>query len=133
MAEGMIGGILGDEDEKSEVEAKESLAGAEAFASAVASRLSANDPEVAKRTSVFLAVANQACLAPESRKYVALEPLIEHMMKVAIAEKRRQDRTPRHAAVWLGVLRAIQHPCIQTFADQSHERLVVDPQPEHLH
>jgi tetratricopeptide (TPR) repeat protein len=54
MAEGMIGGILGNEDEKPEVEAKESLAAAEAFAAAVASRLSANDPEVAKRTAVFL-------------------------------------------------------------------------------
>jgi hypothetical protein len=36
MAEGLVGGILGEEDEKPEVEAPEALAGAEAFAAAVA-------------------------------------------------------------------------------------------------
>ncbi len=54
MAEGMIGGILGDEDEKPDVEATEALVGAEAFAAAVAARLSASDPEVARDTSAFL-------------------------------------------------------------------------------
>jgi tetratricopeptide (TPR) repeat protein len=54
MAEGMLGGILGEESEKPEVEATEALAGAEAFAAAVAARLSASDPEVARDTSAFL-------------------------------------------------------------------------------
>jgi tetratricopeptide (TPR) repeat protein len=54
MAEGMIGGILGDEDEKEELEASGPLAGAEAFASAVAARLSAADPDVARKTAAFL-------------------------------------------------------------------------------
>ena len=36
MTEGMLGGILGHEDEKPEVEGPEALAGAEAFAAAVA-------------------------------------------------------------------------------------------------
>ena len=36
MAEGIIGGILGEEDEKPESEAPEALAAAEAFAAAVA-------------------------------------------------------------------------------------------------
>ena len=35
MAEGMLGGILGDEEEKQEVEAPKALAGTEAFAAAV--------------------------------------------------------------------------------------------------
>jgi hypothetical protein len=43
MAEGLLGGILGDEDEKPEAEALEALARAEAFAAAVAARLSGND------------------------------------------------------------------------------------------
>jgi hypothetical protein len=42
MAEGLLGGILGDEEAKPEVEAPEALAGAEAFASAVAARLAGN-------------------------------------------------------------------------------------------
>ncbi|HEY6454989.1 MAG TPA: hypothetical protein VIY90_06845 [Steroidobacteraceae bacterium] len=54
MAEGLIGGMLGGEDEKPEVEAPEALASAEAFAAAVAARLSASDPEVARETAAFL-------------------------------------------------------------------------------
>ncbi len=54
MAEGLIGGLLGGEEEKTEAEAPEALANAEAFAAAVAARLSAADPAVAKDTSEFL-------------------------------------------------------------------------------
>ena len=54
MAEGLLGGILGEEGEKPEVEAPDALAGAEAFASAVAARLSGNDPGVARKTEEFL-------------------------------------------------------------------------------
>jgi len=54
MAEGILGGILGDENEKPEVEATETRASADAFAAAVAARLSAIDPEVARDTSAFL-------------------------------------------------------------------------------
>lgn len=50
----MLGGILGEEDEKPDVEASATLAGTEAFAAAVAARLSASDPEVARDTSTFL-------------------------------------------------------------------------------
>ncbi|HEX4025199.1 MAG TPA: hypothetical protein VHX52_10935 [Steroidobacteraceae bacterium] len=54
MAEGLPGGVLGEGDEKPEVEAPEALAGAEAFAAAVAAKLSSGDPEVARDTSAFL-------------------------------------------------------------------------------
>jgi tetratricopeptide (TPR) repeat protein len=59
MAEGMLGGILGNEDEKREVEAPDALAGAEAFASAVAAKLAGNDPEVARKTVEFLGKQSQ--------------------------------------------------------------------------
>jgi tetratricopeptide (TPR) repeat protein len=52
MAEGMLGGALGGEEEKPEVEAPEALAGAEAFAAAVAAKLAGNDPDVARDTIV---------------------------------------------------------------------------------
>src|ERR1700679_798801 len=55
MAEGLIGGILGEEDEKPEVEEIEAAAGAEAFAAAVAAIASRQDPGVARRTEEFLA------------------------------------------------------------------------------
>lgn len=54
MAEGLLGGTPEQEDEGAAVEASEALAGAEAFAAAVAARLSASDPEVARDTSAFL-------------------------------------------------------------------------------
>jgi hypothetical protein len=54
MAEGLLSGILGEEDEKAEVETPDAMAGAEPFASAVAAKLAGNDPEVARRTSDFL-------------------------------------------------------------------------------
>src|ERR1700736_1322217 len=54
MAQSLIGGILGDEDEKPEIEAPEALGGAEAFAAAIAAKLSGNDPGVARKTEAFL-------------------------------------------------------------------------------
>ena len=54
MAEGLVGGALGDEEEKPDVEAPGALAGAEAFAAAVAAIASRQDPEVARDTSAFL-------------------------------------------------------------------------------
>jgi tetratricopeptide (TPR) repeat protein len=54
MAEGIIGGILGDEDEKPEIEAPEALGTGEAFAAAVAAIASRQDPQVARDTSAFL-------------------------------------------------------------------------------
>jgi tetratricopeptide (TPR) repeat protein len=54
MAEGLLDGVLGGEDEKPEVEAADALAGAEAFAAAVAAIASRQDPQVARDTSAFL-------------------------------------------------------------------------------
>jgi hypothetical protein len=66
MAEGLLGGVLGGQDEKLEVEAPEALAGADGFAAAVAARLSASDPEAARDTSTFL--KKQAQLLETQRK-----------------------------------------------------------------
>jgi tetratricopeptide (TPR) repeat protein len=54
VAEGLLGGILGGEEEKPEVDPPAALASADAFAAAVAARLSASDPEVASKTAAFL-------------------------------------------------------------------------------
>ena len=59
MAEGLLGGILRNEDEKPEVEVPDPLAGAEAFASAVAAKLAGNDPDVARKTVEFLEKQSQ--------------------------------------------------------------------------
>src|ERR1039458_9180938 len=67
MAEGMLEGLLGGEEEK----ASPTEAGPEAFAAAVAARLSASDPEVAKHTSAFL--KEQTKLLAAQRKTVEAE------------------------------------------------------------
>jgi hypothetical protein len=54
MAECLLGGILGEEDEKPEVEAPEALAGAEGFAAAIAAIASRQDPGVARKTQNVL-------------------------------------------------------------------------------
>ena len=54
MAERLLGGIFGGGDETPEVEVPEALAGAEAFASAVAAKLAGNDSGVARKTEAFL-------------------------------------------------------------------------------
>lgn len=54
MAESMLGGILGEEDERAEGESPEALARAEAFAAAITAKLAGSDPEVARDTSAFL-------------------------------------------------------------------------------
>jgi Tetratricopeptide repeat len=54
MAEGVLSGILSDEDERAEPEVSSALAGAEAFASAVAAKLAGGDPGVARKTENFL-------------------------------------------------------------------------------
>jgi len=59
MAEGLLGGLLGEEDEKPNVEASDALAGVEAFASAVAAKLAGNDPDVARKTVEFLSKQSQ--------------------------------------------------------------------------
>jgi tetratricopeptide (TPR) repeat protein len=90
MAEGMLGGILGDKDEKPEVEAPEALAGAEAFAAAVAARLSASDPEVARDTSAFL--KKQALLLETQQK--RLED--EHALRIAhLRNQIREEKVRR--------------------------------------
>jgi tetratricopeptide (TPR) repeat protein len=59
MAEGLLGGILGHEEEKPELEASEALRAAEAFAAAVAAKLAGNDPAVARQTVEFLTEQTQ--------------------------------------------------------------------------
>jgi tetratricopeptide (TPR) repeat protein len=70
MSEGLIGGVLGDGDENSESEA-EAIVGPDAFAAAVAARLSANDAGVAAKTEEFL--AEQTRLVAVQRKILENE------------------------------------------------------------
>jgi tetratricopeptide (TPR) repeat protein len=89
MAKGMLGGILGGEEEKPEVEAPEALAGAEAFAAAVAAKLAGNDPEVARYTSAFL--RDQSELLKVQKRH--LED--EHALRVAHLRNQLREENVR--------------------------------------
>lgn len=89
MAEGLLGGVLGGQDEKLEVEAPEALAGADGFAAAVAARLSASDPEAARDTSTFL--KRQAQLLETQHK-----TLRKYDEALRYAPGQRSKRLARH-------------------------------------
>jgi len=59
MSEGVLGGIIGSEDEKPDAEAPEASARAEAFAAAIAAIASRQDPQVARKTVEFLGKQSQ--------------------------------------------------------------------------
>lgn len=59
MPEGLLGGVLGGDDDKPEVEAPRTLANAEAYAAAVAAIASHHDPGVSRKTEEFLSEQTQ--------------------------------------------------------------------------
>ncbi len=79
MPDDPLGGVLGGEDEISASEGPQSLAGAEAFAAAVAAQLSGNDPGVARKTEIFL--EKQAQLLETQRQHLEDEHALrlEHL------------------------------------------------------
>lgn len=54
MADGLLGGVLGEDSHGPDTETPESLARPEAFAAAVAAKLAGSDPELTRDTSAFL-------------------------------------------------------------------------------
>jgi predicted negative regulator of RcsB-dependent stress response len=98
MAEGLLGGILGEEAEKPEVEAAESLAGAEAFAAAVAARLSGNDPGVARKTEIFL--EKQARLLEIQAEH--LED--EHALRLGQLEDQKRESALRRTGIRIRIV-----------------------------
>jgi tetratricopeptide (TPR) repeat protein len=71
VAEGIVAGVLGEEDEKPDTEAASPMAGADAFAAAVAAIASRQDPQVALDTSSFL--QNQSELLKVQKRYLEQE------------------------------------------------------------
>ena len=90
MAYGLLGGILGSEDDKSDATAPAARAAAEAFAAAVAAKISENDPAVARKTVEFLSEQTQLLKAQK-------ECLIdEHALRLAhLRNQVRAENTRR--------------------------------------
>jgi len=90
MAYGLLGGILGSEDDKPDATPSATPAGAEAFAAAVAAKISGSDAEVARKTVDFLSEqtqllkAQKECLKDEHALRLA------HLRSQVRAENTRQ-------------------------------------------
>lgn len=98
MAEGLIGGILGEDDDKPEAEAADAPAGtAAAAATAVAVKLADTDPEVARRTAEFL--VEQAELLRVQRSHLQ----DEHLLRVAHLENQHAEENIRRFGLRLRV------------------------------
>jgi len=97
MAHGLLGGILGDEDEIHEVEAPEALASAEAFASAVAAKLAGNDPGVARKTEDFL--IEQTELLKVQKKHL----VEEHALRLSHLRNQLNEENVRRFGLRLRV------------------------------
>jgi TPR repeat len=97
MAEGILGGILGEGEEKPEVESPEALASAEAFASAVAAKLAGNDPEVARRTADFL--ISQSQLLKVQKRHLEEE----HGLRIAHLRNQLAEESVRRFGLRLRV------------------------------
>jgi len=93
MAEGLIGGILGEEDEKPEAEAAEAVPGAEAFAAAIVAIASRQDPQVARETSIFL--GKQSRLLDIQAKHLEEE----HALRLGHLRGQKYEGTLRRAGI----------------------------------
>lgn len=95
MAERLLGGLLGGEQETPDTEPTEALASAEAFASAVAVKLAGNDPAVARKTEEFL--HDQAQLLRVQKKHLEEE----HALRIAHLRNQLSEERLRRAGLRL--------------------------------
>lgn len=94
MAEGLLGGILGEEGEKPDTETPESHARAEAFAAAVTAQLAAADhPDVARDTADFL--REQAALLRVQKEHLE----VEHPVRLATLRGLKHEGDLRRVGI----------------------------------
>jgi len=95
MGEGLLGGVLGGEQETLDTELSQALAGAEAFASAIAAKLAGSDPGVARKTEEFL--HDQAQLLRVQKKHLEEE----HELRIAHLRNQLREERVRRAGLRL--------------------------------
>ncbi len=126
MADDLLGGVLGSEIEQPETEAPQALAGAEAFAAAVAAIASRQDPGVARKTEAFL--DEQTRLLETQRRHLEDEHafrLNQLRLTVAAAKRKRYADHVRNclytaiALLVLGVLVAAVRMTVEAMSDHS--------------
>ncbi len=126
MADDVLGGVLGGEEEKSESAAPEAAAGAEAFAAAIAAIASRQDPGVARETVTFL--KKQTHLLDLQAQHLEDEHTsrLTHLrLTVGAAKRKRYADHMRNglytciALLVLGVLLAAVRMAVEALTDHS--------------
>src|SRR3977135_1129283 len=97
MAESLLGGILGEDDERLEGESSDALARAEAVVPAIDAKLAGGDPEVARDTSAFL--KEQTELLKVQREHAK----DEHALRIAHLRNQLREETVRRLGLRLRV------------------------------
>ncbi len=124
MADELLGGVLGGGDEQPETEAPQALAGAEAFAAAVAAIASRQDPGVARQTEAFL--TEQTRLLETQRHHLEDEHasrLTQLRLAVTAAKRKRYADHVRNwlytaiAVLVVGVLAAATRMTVEAMSD----------------
>ncbi len=130
MADDLFDGVLGSDDEKSDSVAPEALAGAEAFAAAIAAIASRQDPEVARRTAEFL--SDQSRLLRTQAQHLDDEHasrLVHLRLMVSAAKRKRYAdhvRNCLYTGIALLVLAVLAAVTRMTFEAMSDHGLVVE-------
>ncbi len=125
MADDLFDGVLGGDEDKSESAAPEATAGADAFAAAVAARLSGNDPGVARKTEVFLdKQAHLLDLQAQHLKDEHTSRLTHLRLTVGAAKRKRYADYMRNALytcialLVIGVLLAAVRMTVEALSDR---------------
>ncbi len=130
MADDLIDGVLGGEEEKSEAAVPPTAAGAEAFAAAIAAIASRQDPEVARRTAEFL--SDQSRLLRTQAQHLEDEHssrLIHLRLMVSAAKRKRYAdfmRNGLYTCIALLVLCVLLAAARMTFEAMTDHSLVVE-------
>lgn len=98
MPEGVLGGILGEEEESPEPESAGSSTGSLAFAMALAAKLSANDPAVSIKTQEFL--NDQSQLLRLQKKHLEAE----HADRLATLAGQRREGYLRRVGIRIRIV-----------------------------
>ncbi len=129
MPEDLLSGVFGGEDEQPEAEAPQAVAGAEAFAAAIAAIASRQDPGVARKTEVFL--DKQARLLDLQARHLEDEHtsrLMHLRLTVGAAKRKRYADVMRNAlysCIALLMLGAVIAAVRMTYEALSDHGLVV--------
>jgi len=80
-----------------------------------------------------IGIADESRVPSQPRAHLTLEPEVERVVQIHVAEQGRDDGPLRRPVIRLGEFLAVQDAHVKTLANESQERPVGDPALEQLH